>query len=308
MKNPLRARSRIAVVALALAAAFAAGTVAATAAQPPAGGSPAEATAGCGTAPSLESGSHTIQSGGVDRSFILRVPDDYDNSRAYPLIFAFHWWGGTANDVASGGSDGEPWAYYGLQRLSDNSAIFVAPQGIDNAWPNNGGRDTAFVDDMIALLDAGLCVDTEQRFALGFSYGGGMSFALACERSGEFRAVAVYSGAQLSGCNGGTEPVAYMGIHGIGDTVLNISQGRSLRDRFVANNGCTPQTPPRAPAGSLTHITTEYAGCADGYPVVWSSFDGDHNPAPRDGAPGGGGDTWVPGESWDFITRFESTL
>ena len=44
-----------------------------------------------------------------------------------------------------------------------------------------------------------------------------MSYAIACARAKVFRAVAVYSGAQLSGCSGGTEPIAYLGIHGISD-------------------------------------------------------------------------------------------
>ncbi|CAM5302927.1 hypothetical protein SGLAM104S_05438 [Streptomyces glaucescens] len=56
---------------------------------------------GCGSAPTLTSGTHTIQSGGKSRSFILRVPANYDNSRPYRLIFALHWRGGTAGDVAS---------------------------------------------------------------------------------------------------------------------------------------------------------------------------------------------------------------
>lgn len=97
---------------------------------------------------------------------------------------------------------------------------------------------------MIRQFDAGLCVDTNQRFAGGFSYGGGMSFALACARPTVFRAVAVYSSAQLSGGDGGTQPVAYIGLHGLRDPMLPISTGRSLRDRFVRNNGCTPQNPP----------------------------------------------------------------
>jgi hypothetical protein len=41
---------------------------------------------------------------------------------------------------------------------------------------------------------------------------------------------------------------------------------------------------------------------------VWASFDGDHNPAPRDGASGSGADTWVPDEAWAFLSQFESTL
>lgn len=41
-----------------------------------------------------------------------------------------------------------------------------------------------------------------------------MSYALACGRANVFRAV--FSGAQLSGCNDGSQPIAYLGIHGIG--------------------------------------------------------------------------------------------
>ena len=52
-----------------------------------------------------------------------------------------------------------------------------------------------------------------------------MSYALACARANVFRAVAVYAGGQLSGCSGGSQPIAYLGIHGIGDPVLNISAG-----------------------------------------------------------------------------------
>jgi poly(3-hydroxybutyrate) depolymerase len=285
-----------------------AGVLSATAAQ----SAPADdvgalaASAGCGAAPTISSGTHTIQSGGTNRSFILRVPDNYDSSRAYPLIFAFHWNGGTAGDVSGGGTDGQLWSYYGLQRLSNNSAIFVAPQGIGNGWANSGGRDVTFVDDMIRRLESGLCVDTERRFALGFSYGGGMSYALACARPTVFRAVAVYAGGQLSGCSGGTQPIAYLGIHGISDNVLNISAGRSLRDRFVTNNGCVRQNPPEPASGSRTHIVTAYSGCRAGYPVVWAAFDGGHTPGPIDGTYEDGWQTWTSGVTWNFFSQFGS--
>ncbi|GGZ43771.1 hypothetical protein GCM10010365_75380 [Streptomyces poonensis] len=45
---------------------------------------------GRGSTPTPASGTRTIQSGGKSRSFILRVPVDYDNSHPYRLIFAFH--------------------------------------------------------------------------------------------------------------------------------------------------------------------------------------------------------------------------
>ncbi|WP_089155471.1 cellulose binding domain-containing protein [Micromonospora sp. NBS 11-29] len=259
------------------------------------------ATAGCGKAPTLTSGTRTISSGGQNRSYILRIPDGYDRNRQYRLIFGFHWLNGSANNVASAG-------YYGLLPLSNNSTIFVAPQGIDNGWANTNGRDLTLFDDISRQVENDLCVDTTQRFALGWSYGGAMSYAVACARPTVIRAVSVLSGANLSGCNGGTQPVPYFGIHGTHDSVLNISAGRSLRDTFVRNNGCTAQTPREPALNSFTHITTTYSGCRAGYPVQWAAFDGDHTPSPVDGS-GSPNDsrTWTSGEIWRFFSQFQST-
>ncbi|MFB9682324.1 lectin [Streptosporangium vulgare] len=265
-------------------------------------------TAGCGKAPTLASGTHTIQSGGKTRSYILRLPDNYNNNTPYRVFFGFHWRGGTMNDVDSGGTSGYPWSFYGMRQQSNNNGIFVAPQGIGNGWANSGNEDVVLVDDLNRLLDSSLCVDTSQRFAMGFSYGGGMSYSLACSRATVFRAVAVYSGAQLSGCSDGSQPIAYMGLHGISDSVLNISQGRSLRDRFVRNNGCTAQNPPEPGSGSRTHITTTYSGCRSGYPVVWAAFDNGHMPGPVDGTYSESGiTTWTKGEVWRFFSQFGGT-
>src|SRR3954452_19445404 len=309
MRHARLARHRPAIVAAAttllLVGVAMAGTQLASAATSSTGASLA-APAGCAKAPTLASGNHTIQSGGQNRSYILRVPANYDNNRAYRLVFGFHWVGGTANDVDSGGTDGYNWSYYGLRRLADNAnngTIFVAPQGNNNGWANPGGQDVTFVDDMIRQIEGGLCVDTTQLFSAGFSYGGAMTYALACARATVFRGVAVYAGANLSGCQGGTQPIAYIGLHGLRDGTLPISNGRALRDTFVRNNGCTPQNPPEPAQGSLTHVVTAYTGCQPGFPVVWAAFDAGHTPAPVDGstADSGGGDrTWTRAVVWNF--------
>jgi poly(3-hydroxybutyrate) depolymerase len=298
-------RRRLFPMAMAVLVVAAGGVVVLGGAAPPAQAAP---STGCGSAPTLTSGTRTIQSSGRTRSFILRVPDNYDAGHPYRLIFGFHWNGGTMNDVDSGGTSGYPWSYYGIRALSGNSAIFVAPQGLNNGWANSGGQDLTFVDDMVRLIQGGLCVDTTQLFSMGFSYGGGMSYAIACARASVFRAVAVYSGGQLSGCAGGTQPIAYIGIHGLRDQVLPISAGRSLRDTFVRNNGCTAQNPPEPAQGSLTHTVTAYAGCRAGYPVVWAPFDGGHAPGAVDGT----ADPYAPGERswtrpvvWEFFAQFQ---
>src|SRR5690606_26127758 len=152
------------------------------------------------------------------------------------------------------------------------------------------------------LVENDLCVDTTQLFSVGFSYGGAMSYALACARPTVFRAVAAIAApGAISGCSGGTQPFAYMGIHGVSD---NIQSGRNLRDTFVRNNGCTPQNAPEPASGSRTHIITTYAGCRAGYPVVWAAFDGGHQQGPVDGCTGceSGAASWVKHEVWDFFT------
>ncbi|PWK35873.1 cellulose binding domain-containing protein [Actinoplanes xinjiangensis] len=254
-------------------------------------------TAGCGKTPTLRDGTYTIQSGGRARTYILRLPGNYSSSQSYRLVVGLHWLNGSANDVVGNG-------FYGLQQRAANSAIFVAPQGLDAGWANTGGRDVTLVDDILRTVENDLCVDTSQRFALGFSYGGAMSYALACARPTVFRAVAPIAGANLSGCSSASQPVAYFGIHGIRDSVLNISNGRGLRDSFVRANGCTAQNPPEPAQGSGTHITTNYTGCRAGYPVRWAAFDGDHVPLPVDR---NASSSWVSGEVWQFFTQFGST-
>jgi poly(3-hydroxybutyrate) depolymerase len=278
------------------------------------GSSDSVGSTGCGKTPTLKNGTQSIQSGGQARSFMIRIPDNYDKNHPYRLIFGFHWVGGTANDVDSGGTSGYTWSYYGLREQADKSAsfrsIFIAPQGIGNAWGNSNNQDVVFTDDIIKLVEGDLCVDTKHVFSTGFSYGGGMTKALGCQRPNVFRAIAVYSGADFlsGGCdNTTTSPIAYIGLHSITDGTNPYSSGETIRDRFVNNDGCTPQTPPMPAQNSLTHVCTTYQGCKAGYPVEWCAFNGGgHTPAPVDGATaasGGGDTTWTKGEVWNFLTQ-----
>jgi poly(3-hydroxybutyrate) depolymerase len=301
-------RRRSVLVVVAIGALVAMGTALGVGVGDTASPAYAATTAGCGKAPTLTSGTRTIQSSGQNRTYILDIPTNYDRNRPYRLIFGLHWLNGTASNVATGGSDGAVWAFYGQKQLSNNGTIFVAPQGLNNGWANTNGQDITLMDNILAVVSADLCIETTQVYSMGWSYGGAMSYALACARPTVFRAVVVYSGAQLSGCNGGTQPVAYFGIHGTRDSVLNISSGRSLRDTFVRNNGCTAQNPREPAQNSLTHVTTAYAGCRAGYPVQWAAFDGDHTPTPVDGSTtNSGARTWTSAEVNRFLAQFQTS-
>ncbi len=266
----------------------------------------ASATAASGNGVGFGTGGYlTIQSSGQTRGFAVRLPDNYNPNTPYWLIFGFHWNGGNSAQVDNGGTSGYDWAYYGLQKQSKNGAIFVAPDGLGAGWANSGGRDLTFTDDMVKLIEDNYCVDTTHIISTGFSYGGGMSYEIACARAKVFRAVAIFEGAQLSGCDGGNDPIAYWQMVGTADTTCTEAMATPLRDKFVKNNACTAQNPPQPAAGSLTHTCTNYSGCSAGHPVRWCVHGAGHTPAPIDGSSslyGPGSASWVPQDLWPWLT------
>ncbi|TPX18591.1 uncharacterized protein E0L32_002448 [Thyridium curvatum] len=262
----------------------------------------ADKSAGCGKNPTIKSQQYTIQVNGKQRQYFMKLPDRYDKDRAYRLVFLWHQLNGSAQKIVNGEDPnrGGALAYYGLPPLSNNSAIFVVPNGLNAGWGNQGGEDVMFFDQLVKTIEADLCVDTKLRFSTGFSYGGAMSFALACARPKDIRAVAVLSGGMLSGCAGGNDPVAYYGQHGTSDSVLNVNGGRQMRDRFVKNNGCTPVSPEPQPNGGQS-VKTVYKGCKEGYPVTWVIHNGDHNPSQVNS---GSSTPFAPANTWEFFSQF----
>jgi poly(3-hydroxybutyrate) depolymerase len=238
-----------------------------TPAAPPTNSSDAKASAGCGKTRALQDGTVTVESNG-SRSYILRAPDNYDANHPYRLVLAYHWAGGTAQQVA-GGTGATESPFYGLWDLANNSTIFVAPVGLgsgqNTGWPNANGGDVAFTDAILAQLEAGLCIDTSRIFANGFSYGAGMSYALACARPDVFRGVALYSGALLSGCEGGTKPIAFYASTSRRSTASRRKIHPSPRSAAVSTSAQRTRAAPRStrsngvPSTATTTLTRTMA-------------------------------------------------
>jgi polyhydroxybutyrate depolymerase len=256
-------------------------------------------SSGCGKAAALMSGKASIDVSGMMREYILALPDDYDQKKAYKLIFGWHPWGGSAQQVASG-------RYYALESEAKGEAIFVAPEGLafggnGLGWGNTNGQDLDFLSAMLERFRSGLCIDENRIFSTGFSFGGMMSFAAGCSPTSMMRAIAPMAGnTMVAGCEDGTRPVAVMGFHGDHDGVVDISGGEAGRDVFVERNGCTTQTMPAQPnwcdglAANFQPCTClTYQGCMAGYPVTWCEYNADHMPAPSSGK-----------TLWNFFSQF----
>lgn len=230
-----------------------------------------EASGGCSGALSTESGTMAIAVDGLERSYILSLPADYDDQISHPLIFAFHGLGGSGALVSS------PY-YFGFGDSGGTPSILIYPDGLHTpqggaGWDNLNGRDVALFDAIVAKTQEDFCVDVTRIFATGHSYGGVMSNTLGCERAGVVRGIAPVAGL-LPGFNpvcGGS--VASWFAHGNPDTVVAYELGLLARDRVLEVNGCALDS---AEATPPLEYCVKY-DCDAGFPVVWCEHDENHN-------------------------------
>lgn len=265
------------------------------------GGGDTQPSAGCGQQPTFSGEStHTINVGGENRTYIVRVPDAYDPDKPYRLYVASHPLNGTAPGVASGGP-GNQYEYYGLWSRDDDNVIYLSPQGNGNGW-FSGAADENFIMAAIEKLEAEMCIDSSRIFAGGFSMGGAMSYALACRFPEKFRAAIMHSGGAMSGCNQSNRgPVAFFITHGTNDSVCTYPEyGVPQLNDFAERNGCDPlnMPTPTDPSGN-TPVCVDFENCDEAYPTRACIFIGDHTPSP-----GGERNTWVADETWDFVSQF----
>jgi polyhydroxybutyrate depolymerase len=228
---------------------------------------------GCGKTPPA-SGRATISVSGTSREYILKVPDGYDANHPYRLIFGFHGAKYDDNWVADGGAP-LTGPYFGIESEAKGGAIFVAPQAQSGGF---GSQDLPFVDAMVTQFQSQLCIDKSRIFAVGFSMGAMMTITIGCNRSTVFRGIAPMSG-QISGTCPTGNHIAYWASHGTSDQTISISNGQAARDEFAKRNHCGTQT-----SSPDTNNCVTYQGCDQGYPVVWCTFSGAHEPAPFAGA------------------------
>ena len=263
---------------------------------------------GCGRELSdLKSGTYTITSAGLSRKYIISIPENYDKDTPYRLIFGMHMMGGNMETVAN-------MNYYGLKTYADQDnvpVIFVAPEGNSDRtpWRVNDDKDHVFFADMLKLFKEKLCVDTSRVFCCGFSYGAMVTYSLSLDFQKDLRAVACYAPANWNIYlpENTHEPIAFFSTTGTEDFLCKYVNSDEKKEggkycvlTHLADNGCSiPDTLPTA--ADATHVSTEFQGCKDGFPVIFGSFKGSHSMNEKDP---GSDINWIAKETWDFFMRF----
>ena len=173
----------------------------------------------------LNTNAQAIVHDGIDREYILYIPNSYDGTSSVPLMLNFHGFGGSASQFMQEAD---------MRSLAEaNTFILVYPQGscLDgsshwNPCPIGGDNkstadDVGFIESMISEISSQYNLDMERIYAAGYSNGGMMAYGLANYKSDLIAAVASVSGTMLN-CTGPTShPMPVVHLHGTSDGVVS---------------------------------------------------------------------------------------
>jgi polyhydroxybutyrate depolymerase len=185
------------------------------------------------TAPAAEKDSvHTLNYGGLERTYILHVPPAYEEGQPAALVLSLHGGGGNADLHRR---------MDGFDELADEKGfIVVYPNGTgklqDALLTWNGGTccgyaqenevdDVGFLRALIAELESEYAIDPRRIYVTGISNGGIMAYRLACEASDLIAAIAPVAGTlNYEPCQP-ARPVSVIHFHGTDDTHLPYDGG-----------------------------------------------------------------------------------
>ena len=162
---------------------------------------------------------------GINRDYIYYQPSNILNDA--PLVFVAHGYSGSAQSIMN---------YSGFNALADQYGFAVCyPNGTQDNGGNNfwnvgylftAGGNVDDVDFLISLaqeLQNTYNLSSENTFLTGMSNGAELSYLIACESPGTFKAYAPVAGTIFTDglpnntCNGTASPI--FEIHGVNDNV-----------------------------------------------------------------------------------------
>ena len=181
---------------------------------------------GCGGGGSSGNTGQTLQSretlvhDGLNREYILYIPATYDGATEVPLLFNFHGFSLTMEQHLANADM--------RAQAEAHNFILVYPQGTGSlpvwnaARTSIGADDTGFIETLISKLLLEYKIDSKRIYAVGYSNGAMLSYALACYSNGLIAAVGAVSGTQLdiSAACTPAQPTATINIHGTSDILL----------------------------------------------------------------------------------------
>lgn len=161
-----------------------------------------------------------------DRSYHIRLPDDWDGETALPVLLHFHGWGRQGDLIVK------------HQRIAGHTrrrgVLLIAPNGLGRTWDfwNAGGRDVPFAQAVIEDVAKHYPTDRDRIYVSGYSYGAAMAWRFACEAGDGVAAMLAISGTipQTEDC--AQAPREVRQVYGFDDTVMRFPYGPDRDDTY----------------------------------------------------------------------------
>lgn len=180
----------------------------------------------CCVASAATTKTETIEDQGIRRSYYLYLPDNLPAEA--PLVFILHGYGGSASSYLNNSS-------LSFKALAEEYKVALCyPQATTDPKPNTGWNvyypwqidrmqvdDCEFICTLARHLQATYNLSAKNTFLTGMSNGGEMCYLMAYRKPKEFAAIASMAGltlVEMAKRHNYTEPVAFMEVHGTGDT------------------------------------------------------------------------------------------
>ena len=241
----------------------------------------------------------TIQDQGVTRSYHLYIPDNLPSGA--PLVFVLHGYNGSAESYINNTS-------LSFKKLAEEYKVMLCyPQAANDPNNKKGWNvyypwqvdkmkidDCEFICTLAKHLQSKYNLSDKNVFLTGMSNGGEMCYLMAYRKPKEFGAIASMAGltlVEMAKRHNYTEPVAFMEVHGTGDTTSRwegdptdqYGWGAYLAvplavEAVVAGNKCMYQESTELPIIANKVILHRYYGSPSGKEVhFYEVTNGGHN-------------------------------
>jgi polyhydroxybutyrate depolymerase len=165
---------------------------------------------------------NTITSGGKARTYQLDIPEGYDGTRPYGLVFALHSLTVDYRIVMGMSGFDDMQKKYRFIGVSPSGLVNPVPYW--NAAPVKKNYDVAYLTDLLNRLEKRFCIDTAKVFSIGMSNGAQMSSLLGCRLPDRIAGIAPIAGVEFNRpCSGA--PVPIIAFHGVMDPIVPYKGG-----------------------------------------------------------------------------------
>ena len=268
-----------------------------------------------GVAPIYQTGGQLAQVSGpydfTHRVYSVRLPTNYDPSKAYPVTLGGGGCGG--NSVGFAANPGGGFVVAPAGESIQVGLMYVNGCFSDGGPTINNRADTPelpYLKSVLADVEGRLCVDTKRVFMSGFSSGANDAFVLGCAAADSIRGVSSVSGVMRAVRPACTGPEASFMVVGEADTAnpvgplaptdsryaqLGSAGSAPGRDDYLLRNGCAGSA--SAPWDPAYPACVKYTACPAAYPVVWCSLPGvGHDGSVLNGV------SYSPAGAWKFLS------